>query len=99
MQISRESTYTDLQKLLMKEMSPILHDDILISAQKVPLFKMRVLDGFGDVERVYLDPLAELPLYMDCVETALNLSQVIVLTRGKLPKNNNRTVQIKNIKK
>jgi len=74
MQISREVTYTDLQKLLMKEMSPILHDDILISAQKVPLFKMRVLDGFDD--RVYLDSSAELPLYMDCVETALNMSQV-----------------------
>ena len=36
---------------------------------------MRVLDGFDD-DRVYLDPSAELPLYMDCVETALNLSQV-----------------------
>ena len=86
MQISRESTYTDLQKLLMKEMSPILHDDILISAQKVPLFKMRVLDGFGDVERVYLDPLAELPLYMDCVETALNLSQVLYWLDTGFPK-------------
>ena len=43
-QVSRETLYTDLQKLLMKEMAPILHDDILISAQKVPLFKIRVLD-------------------------------------------------------
>ena len=43
-QVSRETLYTDLQKLLMKEMAHILHDDILISAQKVPLFKIRVLD-------------------------------------------------------
>ena len=28
----------------MKEMASILHDDILISAQKVPLFKIRVVD-------------------------------------------------------
>lgn len=74
MQISRETTYSDIQKLLMKEMSPILHDDILISAQRVPLFKIRVLDGFAD--RVYLDEKVELPLYMECVETAMNLSLV-----------------------
>ena len=34
-QVSREVLYEDLQKLLMKEMSPILHDDILIANQKV----------------------------------------------------------------
>ena len=60
MQVSRETRYSDLQKLLMKEMSPILHDDILISAQKVPLFKIRVVDGF-DEDPVYLDEKAGLP--------------------------------------
>jgi len=73
-QVSRETLYGDLQKLLMKEMSPILHDDILISAQKVPLFKIRVLDGFED--RTYLDEKVEMPLYMECVETSLNMMQV-----------------------
>lgn len=73
-QVSRETLYGDLQKLLMKEMSPILHDDILISAQKVPLFKIRVLDGFEG--RTYLDEAVEMPLYMECVETALNICQV-----------------------
>ena len=73
-QISRETVYADVQKLLMKEMSPILHDDILISAQRVPLFRIRVVDGFQD--RVYLDDKMELPLYMECVETAINISQV-----------------------
>ena len=42
--MSRTTEYNDLQKLLMKEMASILHDDILISAQKVPLFKIRVVD-------------------------------------------------------
>ena len=73
-QVSRETLYGDLQKLLMKEMSPILHDDILISAQKVPLFKIRVLDGFEG--RTYLDETVEMPLYMQCVETSLNMCEV-----------------------
>lgn len=73
-QLSRETLYGDLQKLLMKEMSPILHDDILISNQRVPLFKIRVLDGFEG--RTYLDDKVEMPLYMECVETALNICQV-----------------------
>ena len=74
-QISRETLYGDLQKLLMKEMSPILHDDILISAQKVPLFKIRVLDSFEG--GAYLDERVEMPLYMESVETALNLCAAV----------------------
>jgi len=73
-QVARETLYQDLQKLLMKEMSPILHDDILISAQKVPLFRIRVLDGFS--EPAYLDAKVEMPLYMECVETAINMCSV-----------------------
>ena len=73
-QLSRETLYGDLQKLLMKEMSPILHDDILIMKQRVPLFRIRVLDGFEG--RTYLDDKVEMPLYMECVETALNICQV-----------------------
>lgn len=70
-QVTREVLYSDLQKLLMKEMSPILHDDILISAQKVPLFKIRVVDGFE--EKAYLDSQVDLPMYTEAVEQALNL--------------------------
>lgn len=33
MQVSRETSYEDLQKLILKEMAPILHDDILTSSQ------------------------------------------------------------------
>ncbi len=46
-QVSREILYNDLQKMLMKEMASILHDDILISAQKVPIFKIKVVDGIS----------------------------------------------------
>eukprot|EP00095_Tigriopus_kingsejongensis_P008552 snap_masked-scaffold989_size72935-processed-gene-0.7 protein:Tk08552 transcript:snap_masked-scaffold989_size72935-processed-gene-0.7-mRNA-1 annotation:"ubiquitin carboxyl-terminal hydrolase 31-like" len=70
-QVTREVLYSDLQKLLMKEMSPILHDDILISAQKVPLFKIRVVDGFDG--QAYLDSQVDLPMYTETVEQALNL--------------------------
>lgn len=69
-QVSRETLYDDLQKLLMKEMSSILHDDILISAQKVPLFKIRVVDGFD--EPTYLDSTVDLPMYTLAVEQAVN---------------------------
>lgn len=33
MQISRETSYEDLQKLMLKEMAPILHDDVLTASQ------------------------------------------------------------------
>merc|ERR1712218_532880 len=78
-QLARETIYEDLQKLLMKEMSPILHDDILISAQKVPLFKIRVLDGFEDAAPTYLSEHVEMPLYMECVETAINMCMAQVV--------------------
>ena len=34
MQISRETNYNDIQKLLLKEMAPILYDDVLSNYQK-----------------------------------------------------------------
>lgn len=34
MQISRETSYEDLQKLILKEMATILHDDVLTSSQR-----------------------------------------------------------------
>jgi ubiquitin carboxyl-terminal hydrolase 31 len=64
--VSRETLYGDLQKLLMKEMAPILHDDILIGSQKVPLFKIRIIDGFDDPS--YLDSSVDLPMYTLAIE-------------------------------
>ena len=51
-QVSREVLYEDLQKLLMKEMASILHDDILIANQKV--CKIRFLSGFCTIEKSLL---------------------------------------------
>ena len=65
-QVSRETLYGDLQKLLMKEMASILHDDILIGSQKVPLFKIRIIDGFD--EPSYLDSSVDLPMYTLAIE-------------------------------
>jgi len=47
-------------------MSSILHDDILIGAQKVPLFKIRIIDGLD--EPLYLESTVDLPMYTLAVE-------------------------------
>jgi hypothetical protein len=39
-QLSRETAYVDLQKLLLKEMATILRPGVLVSEQKVSEFKM-----------------------------------------------------------
>lgn len=82
-QVSREILYEDLQKLLMKEMASILHDDILIANQKVPLFNIRVLDGLSNVSvekdkdiGSYLDASVELPMYTLAIEQAIALCSV-----------------------
>ena len=38
MQVGRETSYEDLQKLILKEMNAVLHDDILVSSQDVCKF-------------------------------------------------------------
>ncbi|CAG7833786.1 unnamed protein product [Allacma fusca] len=70
-QIARETGYTDLQKLLLKEMATILQPGILVSEQKDPVFNIRILDG--SVEGSLVDPLVEHPLYMESVDHALSL--------------------------
>lgn len=44
MQVGRDTSYADLQKLILKEMAFILHDDVLTTAQDVPLFRIKVVD-------------------------------------------------------
>ncbi|CAH1957950.1 unnamed protein product [Acanthoscelides obtectus] len=75
MQVSRETSYDDLQKLILKEMAPILHDDILTSSQPRGIFSMRVWDPAAapDDPPLYLDPDLQHPLYTEAVEQALAL--------------------------
>jgi len=72
MQVSRETSYEDLQKLILKEMHPILHDDILTNAQEVPLFRMRVAEAALPAA-TYIDFSLDHPLYMEAVDQALAL--------------------------
>ncbi|KAL1452809.1 hypothetical protein WDU94_007004, partial [Cyamophila willieti] len=86
MQVCRDTSYADLQKLLLKEMAFILHDDVLTTAQDVPLFRIKVTDlpeGFTEdshdgtdeshSQAAYLDPTLDHPLFMEVVEAALAL--------------------------
>ncbi|KAI4456321.1 ubiquitin carboxyl-terminal hydrolase [Holotrichia oblita] len=75
MQVSRETSYEDLQKLILKEMAPILHDDILTNSQTSGIFKMRISDpACNDNEPpCYLEPHLEHPLFMEAVDQALAL--------------------------
>jgi ubiquitin carboxyl-terminal hydrolase 31 len=75
MQVSRETSYEDLQKLILKEMAPILHDDILTSSQPRGVFKIRISDpACNDNEPpCYLEPDLEHPLFMEAVDQALAL--------------------------
>ncbi|XP_046687416.1 ubiquitin carboxyl-terminal hydrolase 43 [Homalodisca vitripennis] len=74
MQVCRETSYRDLQKLLLKEMAWTLHDDILTSDQAVPLFRVRVCDAGGEAgagDHSYLDPAVDHPLYTQPIDQAL----------------------------
>ncbi|KAF4521186.1 hypothetical protein B566_EDAN010648 [Ephemera danica] len=83
MQVGRETSYEDLQKLILKEMNSTLHDDILVNSQEIPLFRMRVAGLPIDPETYYksnergpyLDPTLDHPLYMEAVDQALALCQ------------------------
>ncbi|KAL6990352.1 Ubiquitin carboxyl-terminal hydrolase 31 [Sarracenia purpurea var. burkii] len=71
MPISRETSYVDLQKLLLKEMAWMLHDDVLTTDQEIPLFRIRVADTADAPELSYLDPTVDHPLFTEPVEHAL----------------------------
>ncbi|XP_017778771.1 PREDICTED: ubiquitin carboxyl-terminal hydrolase 43 [Nicrophorus vespilloides] len=75
MQVNRETSYVDLQKLMLKEMAPILHDDILTSAQAQDIFRIRISDPACNANEPasYLEPDLEHPLFMEAVDQALAL--------------------------
>ncbi|XP_046603203.1 ubiquitin carboxyl-terminal hydrolase 31 [Neodiprion virginianus] len=76
MQVSRETSYEDLQKLLLKEMHTTLTDDVLTSSQSPGLFNIRVADPAATPvqdEHPCIDPCVEHPLYTEQIEQALAL--------------------------
>lgn len=75
MQVSRETSYEDLQKLVLKEMAPILHEDVLTSYQKSGIFRMRISDPAVDDNEpgTYLLPQVPHPLFTEAVDQALAL--------------------------
>ncbi|XP_025829608.1 ubiquitin carboxyl-terminal hydrolase 31 [Agrilus planipennis] len=75
MQISRETSYEDLQKLVLKEMASILHDDVLTSSQPCGIFKMKISDPACDDNEppCYLEPELQHPLFMEAIDQALAL--------------------------
>ena len=93
----------------MKEMASILHDDILISAQKVPLFKIRVVDDLvsnkessakeaseneSEDNNLYLDSEVDMPLYSHAVDQALELCR-ISRTGGDIESESGPPIQVK----
>ncbi|XP_058805808.1 ubiquitin carboxyl-terminal hydrolase 31 isoform X2 [Phymastichus coffea] len=76
MQVSRETSYQDLQKLLLKEMHASLADEVLTSSQEPGLFNIRVADPAATPaqdEHPCIDPCVEHPLYVEQIEQALAL--------------------------
>ncbi|XP_015116575.1 ubiquitin carboxyl-terminal hydrolase 31 [Diachasma alloeum] len=76
MQVSRETSYEDLQKLLLKEMHTTLSEDVLTSSQTPGLFNIRVADPAATPiqdEHPCIDPCVEHPLYTEQIEQALAL--------------------------
>lgn len=73
MQVCRETSYQDLQKLLLKEMAFTLHDDTLTGEQAAPLFRIRVCDAGGEAgatDHSYLDPAVS-PAGSYCTQTCV----------------------------
>lgn len=76
MQVSRETSYEDLQKLLLKEMHTSLAEEVLTSSQSPGLFNIRVADPAATPiqdEHPCIDPCVEHPLYTEQIEQALAL--------------------------
>jgi len=75
MQISRETGYEDMQKLLLKEMANMVAPGVLTSRQEPGELKIRLLDPAADQADPdhYLEPEVEHPLFTETVEQALAL--------------------------
>lgn len=71
MQVPREISYEDLQKLMLKEMCQIVAERVLENAQGTDIFKARIAEAHRPKDPAYLQPELPHPLFALDVEQAL----------------------------
>lgn len=72
-QVSRDISYVDLQKLLLKEMSSLLKSEIFsYSTPLVEMFKIRLQDPSADPD-TYVESTLEHPLFTEIIDLALSV--------------------------
>ncbi|XP_063533987.1 ubiquitin carboxyl-terminal hydrolase 31 [Cydia strobilella] len=71
MQVPRETSYEDLQKLLLKEMSAVVAELVLEGAQGADIFRARIAEAYRPRDPAYLQPELPHPLFALDVEQAL----------------------------
>ncbi|XP_052740162.1 ubiquitin carboxyl-terminal hydrolase 31 isoform X2 [Bicyclus anynana] len=71
MQVPREISYEDLQKLMLKEMSQVIAECVLENAQGSDIFRARIAEAHRPRDPAYLQPELPHPLFALDVEQAL----------------------------
>lgn len=71
MQVPREISYEDLQKLMLKEMCQVVAERVLENAQGADIFKARIAEAHRPRDSAYLQPELPHPLFALDVEQAL----------------------------
>lgn len=71
--VNRDISYTELQKLLLKEMSSILKTETYSYSTPInEMFKIRLQDPSADPD-TYIDPSVEHPLFTEMIDLALSI--------------------------
>ncbi|KAL9701852.1 hypothetical protein quinque_005293 [Culex quinquefasciatus] len=71
--VSRDVSYVELQKLLLKEMSGILKSEVFAFSTPVQeMFRMRLQDPSCDAD-AFLEPSVEHPLFTEMIDLALSV--------------------------
>ncbi|CAG9786182.1 unnamed protein product [Diatraea saccharalis] len=71
MQVPREISYEDLQKLMLKEMCQIIAERVLENSQGTDIFRARIAEAHRPKDPAYLQPELPHPLFALDVEQAL----------------------------
>ncbi|XP_013199948.2 ubiquitin carboxyl-terminal hydrolase 4 [Amyelois transitella] len=71
MQVPREISYEDLQKLMLKEMCQVVAERVLENSQGSDIFRARIAEAHRPKDSAYLQPELPHPLFALAVEQAL----------------------------